>query len=178
MGGAVVETPRLTLRRLAPDDLDALAAMLADWGTMRYWHRRYTRPEAAAWIEEQRTRYARDGYGWWLAVERATGVPVGQAGLLGLEIDGAGEVCLGYMVHRPYWRRGFGSEAAKGCLDHAFTALGVGRVLAPVRPENIPSRRLAERLGMTSGGRRTRRAGLDHLVYAIAREAWLSRRRG
>ena len=79
---AVLETPRLLLRELGVEDLDFIAELLGDPLVMRYWPRPYTREEAAEWIRRQQQRYARDGHGYWLAVEKASGQPVGQVGLL------------------------------------------------------------------------------------------------
>ncbi len=168
MGKTVLETPRLVLRELDPGDLDFVAAMLADPEVMRYWPRPYSREEAEAWVRRQRERYARDGYGYWLAVERATGRPVGQAGLLTMELDGVEEAALGYIIHRPFWRRGYATEATAATLDYAFGTLGKARVIAPIRPENEPSLAVARRLGMEPE-RRTVFAGFEHLIYVVSR---------
>lgn len=178
MSGVSIQTPRLLLRELTPDDLDAIAPMLSHPEVMRFWHQRYTRDEAARWISTQRERYARDGHGYWLTVERTTGEAVGQAGLLTLDLDGSEEVCLGYITHYPYWRRGFAREASEACLRYAFETLGAPRVLAPIRPENAPSRALALKLGMSPEGRTTMRTELVHEVFGISRRTWLERRRG
>ena len=170
MGEPVLETSRLLLRELVPDDLDFVAAMLADPEVMRYWPRPYSREEAEDWVRRQRERYARDGYGYWLAVERATGRPVGQTGLLTVEVDGVEEAALGYIIHRPFWRRGFATEAAAAILDYAFGTLGKQRVIAPIRPENEPSLAVARKLGMAPE-RRTSFAGFEHLVFALTRPA-------
>ena len=170
MGEPVLETPRLLLRELVPDDLDFVAAMLEHPEVMRYWPRPYSREEAAAWVRRQQERYARDGHGYWLAVERATGRPVGQAGLLTLEIDGVEEAALGYLIHRPFWRRCFATEAAAASRDYAFETLGKPRVIAPIRPENTPSQGVARKVGLTPE-RRTIYAGFEHLIFAAARPA-------
>ncbi len=164
MGKMVLETPRLVLRELDPDDLDFVAAMLADPEVMRYWPRPYSREEAEDWVRRQRERYARDGYGYWLAVERATGRPVGQAGLLAVEVDGIEEVALGYMIHRPFWRRGYATEAAAACLHVGFVELGLERVVADVDPDNAASVRVLEKVGMRPAGRKG-----EKLLYAATR---------
>ena len=145
---------------------------------MRFWFKLYTREEARGWISAQRERYARDGHGYWLAVERATGDAVGQAGLLTLDLDGSDEICLGYITHYPHWRQGFATEASEACLSYAFENLGASRVLAPIRPENAPSQGLALKLGMSFDGWTTVRAGLLHEVYGISRSTWLGQRSG
>ena len=160
----ILETPRLLLRELVLEDLDFVAAMLADPEVMRYYPRCCTREESEAWIKRQRVRYASDGFGFWLAVASETGLPVGQAGLLMQNIDGVMQVGLGYLMHRPFWRRGLAHEACTAILEHAFETRGMGRVVSPIRPENGPSRRLAEKLGMVPE-RQIEYAGFQHIIY-------------
>lgn len=170
----MIETSRLILREMSAADLDFVAAMMADPEVMRFWPRPLTREGAGEWVRRQTGRYARDGYGYWLALEKATGRPVGQAGLLAQEVEGVREVGLGYIIHRPYWRRGFAAEAAGAARDHAFGALGEGRVIALIRPENTPSRGVARKLGMEAEGSTTH-AGFEHLVYAASRPGGVRR---
>jgi len=73
----LLTSARLVLRELALTDLDFVAEMLADPGVMRYYPKPLTRAEAQAWIERQRGRYARDGHGFWLLSDQATGHPLG-----------------------------------------------------------------------------------------------------
>jgi RimJ/RimL family protein N-acetyltransferase len=160
----ILETPHLLLREMTLGDLDFVASMLADPEVMRYYPRCCTREESEAWIHRQRARYARDGIGFWLAIASATGEPVGQAGLLMQDLDGVMQVGLGYLMHRPFWRRGFAYEACSGILDHAFGTLGLARVVCPIRPANEPSRRLAEKLGMVPE-KQTEYAGFQHIIY-------------
>jgi RimJ/RimL family protein N-acetyltransferase len=178
VSGATIATPRLYLRELTRGDLEAVAAMVGHPEVMRYWFEVYTREDSRAWISAQRERYARDGHGYWLVVERASGGAVGQVGLLTLDLDGSAEVCLGYITHYPYWRRGFATEASGACLRYAFENLGVPRVLAPIRPENRPSHALALKLGMSFDGWTTERTGLLHEVYGISRFAWIGQGSG
>ena len=166
----ILETPRLTLRELTQDDLDFVAEMLAHPEVMHFWPRPYTRNEAADWIQRHRERYTRDGFGYWLALDKAGGRPIGQVGLLRQELDGVIETGIGYIVHRPFWGNGYATEAALACRNHAFAKLGKLRVTATVRPENLPSRRVAERIGLKFE-RMTTWAGLPHMLYSVTRSA-------
>ncbi len=119
-------------------------------------------------MRRQQHRYARDGFGFWLAIEKATGRPVGQAGVLSHEVDGKSEIGLGYMLDRPFWGRGFATEAAVAGRDYVFDILGHSKLLCLVRPENEPSLAVALRLGMTVHGC-TQYAGFTHLIFALSR---------
>ena len=164
----ILETERLTLREMTVADLDFIAAMLSDPDVMRFYPKRYERDEAEGWIARQLARYERDGHGLWLAVDRASGEPVGQVGLVTQEVGGVMEPEVGYLIHPPFWRRGLATEAARATRDHALVTLGRPRVISLIRPENIPSRGVAAKLGMRREGR-TRHAGLDHIVFAVGR---------
>jgi RimJ/RimL family protein N-acetyltransferase len=165
----ILETARLALREMSPDDLDFVAAMLADPEVMRYYPRCYSREESLGWIERQRKRYARHGHGLWLAVEKNTGQPIGQVGLLIQNIRGQEEKEVAYLVHRPHQRQGFALEAASACLDYAFERFNRDRVFALIRPENLPSRGVAEKLGMTPEPTTVQHSHFEHLVYSISR---------
>ena len=165
----ILETPRLVLREMLPADLDFVAAMLADPEVMRFYPKCYSREEAATWIQRQLRRYARHGHGLWLAAEKATDQPVGQVGLLIQTVRGGEEKEVAYLIHRPFWRHGFATEAARACLDHAFTALGRQRVIALVRPENVPSLGVAHKLGMQAESATVQHGGFAHLVFSVSR---------
>jgi RimJ/RimL family protein N-acetyltransferase len=166
----VIETARLVLRELDTADLPAMVELLGDPQVMAFWPRPYTAEEAAGWITRQQDRYARDGCGYWLAVDRASGQPIGQVGIMMMEIDGRREPGLGYILHHRHWGRGLATEAAAASCAWAFESLGAERVVALIQPRNAPSRAVAERLGMVVEGQMLH-ADLDHLIYAMRRTA-------
>lgn len=164
----ILETKRLRLRELTQADLDFVADMLGDPEVMRFYPKPLSRLEAEAWIAQQTARYARDGHGLWLVEERSTGVPVGTVGLVTQSVDGVDEAEVGYLVHRPFWRRGFAAEAALAVRDYAFSFPGRARVISLIRPANLPSQGVARRLGMAPVST-TIHAGLEHIVFAVDR---------
>jgi ribosomal-protein-alanine N-acetyltransferase len=166
----VIETARLALREMAPGDLDFVAAMLSHPEVMRFYPQLYSRDEARAWIERQLGRYARDGHGLWRVEDRATGEPVGQVGLVLQTVEGVEEPEIGYLIHRPFWRRGLATEAALGVRAWAFETRGLRRVISLIRPENLPSQGVAHKIGMTPG-RRVPFHGLEHIVFSVAVDA-------
>ena len=73
---------------------------------------------------------------------------------------------IGYHLRRDYWHQGLVTEAATACRDWAFAHVKADRLISLIRPENLPSRRVAERNGMTIWKEVDWR-GLRHLVYSI-----------
>lgn len=163
----ILVTSRLALREMCASDLDFVAAMLADPEVMRFYPKCYSRDEAEAWLKRQVERYARHGHGLWLVLDKSTGDPVGQVGLTLQEVDGVDEPEVGYLIHRPFWRRGFATEAAIATRDYAFNTLRKPRVISLVRPENVPSQGVAMKMRM-SVEKSTLHAGLVHFVFAVS----------
>jgi ribosomal-protein-alanine N-acetyltransferase len=85
------------------------------------------------------------------------------------------EVEIGYRLHPDYWNRGLITEAARTVREHAFGVLKLPRVISLIHPENIPSRRVAEKNQMKVEKEITFR-GFPALLYAITREEWLADR--
>ena len=164
----ILETPRLVLRELTLDDLDFMASMLAHPKVMRFYPNCYSRDEAEAWVRRQMDRYAQHGHGGWLALDKATGDPRGQVGLIPQTVDGVLETEIGYLIHHPFWRRGLASEAAAACRDYAFDVLGRSRVISLIRPENVPSQGVARKVGL-SPGKRIIHFELEHIVFSLSR---------
>ena len=166
LGADLLETPRLVLRELTPGDLDFVATVMAHPEVMRFYPHTFDRAQAGTWLEYQLERYRRDGPGFWLAAERETGGPVGQVGLPIQEVEGVREPEVAYTLHRPFWGRGYATEAAIAVRDAAFDRWRFDRVISLIQPANRTSRRVAERVGMRPG-RRVQFHELEHIVYGM-----------
>jgi RimJ/RimL family protein N-acetyltransferase len=86
------------------------------------------------------------GTGWWAVELKAKQEPVGIVGAFYRE--GHSDLELGWSLFRPHWGNGFATEAARAALEFAFTVKHAKRVVAHIDPENHPSIRVSERLGM------------------------------
>lgn len=167
----ILETSRLILREFRPTDADVLARVLSDPETMRFYPAPYDRAGVENWIARNLRRYPDDGHGLWAMILKATGELIGDCGLTVQDVDGTHEIEIGYHVRRDLWGQGLATEAARACRDYGFARLPVERIISLIRPENLPSRRVAEKNGMTIWKDVTRQ-NLQHLVYAIRRERW------
>jgi RimJ/RimL family protein N-acetyltransferase len=166
----VLETDRLRLREMTRDDLDFVATMMGDPEVSRYYERRFARADAEQWLERQLTRYARDGHGLWLAIDCASGEPVGQVGLMLQEVEGVTHPEIGWLLHRPCWGRGYATEAALAIREAAFDRWQYDHVISLIRPVNVPSQRVALRIGMAPG-LHAQFHGFDVIVFGYDRSS-------
>ena len=161
------DTDRLAFRDMTPGDLDDMAALLGDPDVMTYYPRPKTREEAARWIDWNRRLYRTHGYGLWL-LATAGGDFAGECGLTPQVVDGVTELEVGYHVLPALQGRGYATEAAAACRDHARTVLGAPRLIAIIHPDNLPSQRVAEKIGLRPEKRSLVHGGREAIIYAGA----------
>jgi len=162
-----LDTPRLRIRELAPDDLDALHALadvdLSGAGVE-------TRAERARWLEwtvlgyGQHRRMHQPPYGDYGIVLKCTGEIVGLVGLvpslmpfglvpsLAADADrhryNLAEVGLYWAVDTAHRRSGYATEAAAALVGFGFTELHLRRIVATTEHTNTASMGVMRRLGM------------------------------
>lgn len=150
----ILETQRLTLREMRLDDVDDLLAVFSDPEAMRFYPKPFDRQMTQVWIERNIQRYTQSGFGLWALILKENGKLIGDCGLLVQEVDGVEEIEIGYHVRRDLWGRGLATEAAQACRDYGFNQLGyhrlvsLNRLVSLIHPDNIASRRVAEKNGM------------------------------
>ncbi len=162
----ILETSRLALREFSDADADALARILSDPEAMRFYPAPYDRAGVEQWIARNRERYKNDGVGLWAMILKPTGELIGDCGILLQQVEGEHLYEIGYHLRRDFWHQGLATEAAVACRQWGFQNLKADRLISLIRPENIPSQRVAERNGMKIWKEIDWR-GLPHVVYSI-----------
>lgn len=176
----ILETSRLYLRRIQKNDDILISEILQDIDVMYAWEHAFSNDEVADWINENRMRYERDGYGYWAVIHKMSDRLIGVCGLLKEQADYENYVGLGYIFNKDYWGRGYALESASACVDYAFHTLKVKELTAQIRPNNLPSRKVAEKLGMEVKKefiKRYRGKEMLHLIYFLEREILFNRKR-
>jgi len=102
---------------------------------------------AEQWIEHLRPRRD-EGREYAFAIMNAEGELVGVTGLDSIGDDTAE---LGYWVGKPHWNQGYATAAARKTIRFAFEELGLQSVFARPLQDNIPSRRVLEKIGFEEG---------------------------
>jgi RimJ/RimL family protein N-acetyltransferase len=126
-----------------------------------------------------------EGYGFWAAIEKATGEFLGWFHFRPREGASPDEAELGYRLHKSAWGKGYATEGSRALISKGFTDFGVQRVVAETMVVHAASRRVMERAGLTLV--RTFHAGwpypiegdeLGDVEYALDRAEWQRRRGG
>ncbi|HYX53192.1 MAG TPA: GNAT family N-acetyltransferase [Candidatus Limnocylindrales bacterium] len=160
----VLTTERLILREFELADSEALMQVLGDPVAMQYYPAPFPRREVDEWIWRNRARYRDSGFGIWAMALHGSGELIGDCGCFVRDLEGDYECEMGWHVRRDLWNRGYATEAARHCIEYAFWKLGMPRIIAMVRPENLSSCRVAEKNGMNCD-RAIFWRGYDHCVY-------------
>ena len=161
----VLTTRRLILREMTSADLDDMAALLGDPEVMRYYPAPKSRDEAQAWIDWNQRLYRKRGFGLWAIAIRATSAFAGDCGLTPQQVDGAEEIEVGYHIRATLQGNGYATEAAAACRDFARDILGLRRLIAIIDPANIPSQRVAVKIGLRHE-KQTTVFGSQRVIYA------------
>jgi RimJ/RimL family protein N-acetyltransferase len=140
-------TERLTLRGWREADLDAYAAIAADPEVMRFMGGPLDRADTWRQIAVFVGHWELRGHGLWV-VER-DGELIGRVGLI--RPEGWPGLEVGWLLGRHAWGHGYATEAARAAADYAWRQLGTQELISLIAPDNVPSQRVAERLGMRPG---------------------------
>ena len=168
----IIETDRLLLRKLTPDDLPTLRRLLQDDQAMVAYEGAFSDAEVQDWLDRQLARYQRWRFGLWAVLLRESGQVIGQCGLTMQPWKGQEVLEIGYLLERAHWHHGYATEAARACKDYAFATLDATEVCSIIRDTNLASQRVALRNGMTPADTWTKRyRGVDmpHIRFVASR---------
>lgn len=166
----ILETERLTLRRMTQEDIPALRKIMQDEAVMYAYNGAFSDEEVQTWLDNQLRRYEIDGFGLWAVVRKACGEMIGQCGITTQELHGEFVHEVGYLFQKAHWHMGYATEAAIACKEYAFERLGCAEVFSIIRDTNLASQRVALRNGMSQTGTQVkhyRGAVMPHLVFSI-----------
>ena len=145
----VIETDRLSLRHLTTDDAEFVLELLNDPSFIRYIGDKQVRTldDARAYVLNGPARsYETYGFGLNLVELKSAGTPIGICGIL--KRDTLPEPDIGFAFLPAFWNQGYAFEAAAAVMKHARETLGVDLVLAITTPDNEPSAKLLNKIGL------------------------------
>jgi RimJ/RimL family protein N-acetyltransferase len=126
-----------------------MAQLMANPDFMRFSLGIYSREQTKAFLDKL-DGWDRAGLPSQFAVIfRAEDRLIGYCGFFHQIVDEIDELEIGYRLDPSYWDRGLATEAARAVRDHAFRDLRLPQVISLIHPDNLASRRVAEKNGMT-----------------------------
>jgi [ribosomal protein S5]-alanine N-acetyltransferase len=176
---AVIQTERLAMRDFVPEDFASVHAYGSDPEVTRYTAFGPNTPEVTTEFLQracaeasgpERTNFS------FAAIHRPTNQLIGSCGLMRSDANGP-QYGFGYVLHRDWWRRGFGREMAGALVEFGFRELGAHRLWAQVFVGNVGSARIIERLGFREEGVAlqsfyVRNTWYDVRTFAMLRKEW------
>jgi len=173
-----LESARLVLRRITPDDLPFFTRLHALPEVAQYLYpegRPRSPEEAARWLQGTLASYEQLALGQLAVLRKEDGALIGRCGLTDLVVVSVApehgirkgwfgraqapagvaltfECELGYTFDPAVWRQGFATEAVRCVRDYARDVLLLSYAISAILPQNARSRRVAERFGVRAAG--------------------------
>lgn len=175
---ALMQTARLLLRPMVPEDVEAIHAFKSDPMATRMFG------EDPHTDLEQTRRWVLDGIEGrtngkclvWVMELHPEGQVIGQCCLWNID-KGMMHAELGYELLRSHWKRGLMSEALTAVLDHGFDVMGLNRIEASPLSVNTASQNVLFRLGFKLEGLLRERhlhegQWHDEMWFGLLRSEW------
>ena len=147
----MLETERLILRRWQDSDREPFAEMNADSRVMEFFPDLLTREESDQLIESIESHFDNRGFGLFATELKAEKKLIGFIGLHVASFQAHFTPCveIGWRIGVPHWGKGLATEGSREVIRYAFDWLRLENLVSFTVPENVASRRLMEKLGMT-----------------------------
>ena len=148
MSASLIETERLTLRKLSVEDAPFILRLVNEPSFLQFIGDKGVRnlEDARQYIlNGPVASYAQNGFGLFLVQLKANKAPLGMCGLLKRET--LEDVDIGFAFLPEFWNKGYAFEAAAGVLSYAKDVLKLPRIVAITNKDNDASGKLLEKLG-------------------------------
>lgn len=173
---AAMVTRRLVLRPPKDSDLDLLMGLYADPAVSRFCAAATpqglaaTQAQLQAWL----AHWQAHGFGHWAIAEREQPDRlIGFGGLMHRSVAGHAGLFLYYRITPQAWGRGLASEMAQYAFEQAFEQRRERSVAAAVLPNNAPTRKTLESLGLRLKGALADGPGsAAALLYELDADRW------
>ncbi|HEU0298400.1 MAG TPA: GNAT family N-acetyltransferase [Longimicrobium sp.] len=171
MAGAIIETERLRLTPIAPDETEELHLLWTRPEVRRYLWDGEIIPDAQTTeiLRQNAALFVKHGFGLWGVRRTDSPLLLGFGGYWHFRDPPELELILGFQSSA--WNQGLATETGAALVRYAFQELGFDEVRGSTDALNERSARLMQRLGMEFE-RREEVGGLDTMFYSIRRSAW------
>lgn len=147
----LIRTERLLLRRWKEEDREPFYRLNSDPRVMEFMPACLTRAESDMLFERIDKHFHKHDFGLCAAELREDGTFIGYVGLAVPSFEASFTPCveIGWRLAAAHWERGLATEGARAVVKHACGELGLDELVSFTVPENVRSRRVMEKIGMT-----------------------------
>lgn len=170
MGEVFLETRNFSLEKITQDDFEELKLILQDLEVMYAWEYSFSDEEVQSWIDKFVASYKKYQLGYFLVRAKENKNVIGQVGLMPTKLNNNVEYEIGYILKKKFWHKGYARECVSILLDYAFNNLKLEKVIFEIRPNNLPSIRVAESFGavkIDSLYKNVKGKAMLHSIYAL-----------
>lgn len=165
----LIESERLYLRELIIDDKEVLMKVLSNPESMEFYPHPFSEEEVERWIQWNIENYKEYKHGLWAVILKEGEVFIGDCGITMQNIGDKTVPEIGFHIIKEYCNKGFASEAALACKEYAFEVLHYHEVFSYTTVRNLPSQKVAEKIGMQFWGHMEKN-GEKQIVHFIRRD--------
>lgn len=149
-----METERLILRSWKSEDRIPFAEMNGNRNVMRYFPQPLSTDESNAFVDHIIAEFEETGFGLYAVEIKETGEFIGYVGFHRFTFDAPFSPGweIGWRLSDRFWHKGYATEAAKACINHAAEKQLCDKLYSFTAFPNIPSENVMKRIGMTYHG--------------------------
>jgi RimJ/RimL family protein N-acetyltransferase len=144
----ILETQRLCLREQVLDDQQELMKVLSDPESMKFYPHPFSEEEVKRWIQWNLENYKKFSHGLWAVILKDGERLIGDCGITMQAIGDEILPEIGFHIIKEYCNRGYATEAALACKAYAFQVLHYPKIYSYTSVKNLPSQKVAEKIGM------------------------------
>lgn len=145
----IIETPRLLLREVSMDDREVLHSYFSSITTSQSatWAPHTSKKQTRDKIVEMLKAYKNNEIAHWAVTRKDTGQVIGLGGFT-VHTPAHNRARIGWWFDHRHWGKGYATEVAHGLIEYGMNVMGLNRIDADVRVDNIASARVLEKAGM------------------------------
>ncbi len=129
-------------------DTEELSKVLSDPESMQYYSEPFSKEKVEMWIRWNMDNYKMYNHGLWAVILKDGDQFIGDCGITMQTIATETVPEIGFHIIKDYWNKGYATEAAIACMDYSFKVLHYPKVFSYTTVKNIPSQKVAEKMGM------------------------------
>lgn len=115
---------------------------------MKYYPKVFDEEKVESWIQWNIENYSKYNHGLWAVILKEGEVFLGDCGITMQRIEDEVVPEIGFHIIKDYCNKGYATEAALACKEYAFETLNYSRVFSITSERNIPSQKVAQKIGM------------------------------